>query len=115
MPQADYVNTVAGMLTRLSPAALLRELLRIEREQGRDRSSGERWGPRRIDLDILVYGTRLIDRADLRIPHPSIFQRNFVLFPLLEIAPSLVIPGQGEVRILAEASDRAALEKIEAR
>lgn len=100
-PQPEFVNAVAGLLTRLSPAELLDALLAIERGQGRDRSSGVRWGPRRIDLDLLVYGDLVQDTDCLVIPHPGIASRNFVLFPLLEIAPGLRVPGLGPVRQLA--------------
>lgn len=100
-PQPDFVNAVAGLLTRLAPAELLAALLGIERRQGRDRSSGVRWGPRRIDLDLLVHGTTVLDSADLVLPHPRMASRNFVLFPLLEIAPGLDVPGHGPVAQLA--------------
>ncbi|MEO7386145.1 MAG: 2-amino-4-hydroxy-6-hydroxymethyldihydropteridine diphosphokinase [Gammaproteobacteria bacterium] len=102
-PQPDFVNAVAGLLTRLPPARLLDELLAIERRQGRDRSAGVRWGPRRIDLDLLVVGDVVMDTASLVLPHPGIATRNFVLFPLLEIAPGLSIPGLGPVWRLAAA------------
>jgi 2-amino-4-hydroxy-6-hydroxymethyldihydropteridine diphosphokinase len=102
-PQPEFVNAVAGLLTRLPPVDLLDALLAIERRQGRDRRSGIRWGPRRIDLDLLVYGEVTMDTDRLTIPHPGIASRNFVLFPLLEIAPGLRIPGLGPVRRLAAA------------
>lgn len=102
-PQPDFVNAVAGLLTRLSAVDLLDALLGIERRQGRDRSSATRWGPRRIDLDLLVYGDLVMDTETLVLPHPGIASRNFVLFPLLEIAPGLSIPGLGAVSRLAAA------------
>ena len=102
-PQPEFVNAVAGLLTRLSPIDLLDALLAIERGRGRDRRSGVRWGPRRIDLDLLVYGDVVHDSDRLVIPHPGITSRNFVLFPLLEIAPGLRVPGLGPVRQLAAA------------
>ncbi|MDP2325557.1 MAG: 2-amino-4-hydroxy-6-hydroxymethyldihydropteridine diphosphokinase [Gammaproteobacteria bacterium] len=105
-PQPDFVNAVAGLLTRLSPIDLLDALLAIERGQGRDRSSGVRWGPRRIDLDLLVYGDVVQDTDRLVIPHPGIASRNFVLLPLLEIAPGLRVPGLGPVRHLAAALEQ---------
>jgi 2-amino-4-hydroxy-6-hydroxymethyldihydropteridine diphosphokinase len=95
------VNAVAGLLTRLEPGRLLDELLEIERRQGRDRSEGVRWGPRRIDLDLLVHGEAVLDTARLVLPHPRMASRNFVLFPLLEIAPGLRVPGLGPVSLLA--------------
>ena len=91
--QPDYVNAVAGLLTRLSPRRLLEELQSLERAAGRDRARSQRWGPRRLDLDILSYGQQRLDEEGLSIPHPGISERNFVLLPLLEVAPGLQIPG----------------------
>jgi 2-amino-4-hydroxy-6-hydroxymethyldihydropteridine diphosphokinase len=106
-PQPEYVNAVAGLLTQLTPADLLSELLAVERRQGRDRTSGVRWGPRRIDLDLLVYGDLVLNTEHLILPHPGIASRNFVLFPLLEIAPALRIPGLGPVwRLVAAFSQQ---------
>ncbi|MEQ1802153.1 MAG: 2-amino-4-hydroxy-6-hydroxymethyldihydropteridine diphosphokinase [Gammaproteobacteria bacterium] len=102
-PQPEFVNAAAGLLTLLPPVRLLEELLAIERRQGRDRSTGVRWGPRRIDLDLLVHGDAVMDTAGLMLPHPGIAARNFVLFPLLEIAPGLRVPGLGPVWRLAAA------------
>jgi len=102
-PQPDYVNAVAGLLTQLAPVELLDALLAIERQQGRDRSTSVRWGPRRIDLDLLVYGDVVMETERLVVPHPGIASRNFVLFPLLEIAPALRVPGLGPVWRLAAA------------
>lgn len=102
-PQPEFINAVAGLLTQLAPVELLDELLAVERRQGRDRSTGVRWGPRRIDLDLLVYGDLVIETERLLVPHPGITSRNFVLFPLLEIAPALRIPGLGPVWRLAAA------------
>ena len=110
--QPDYVNAVVGLLTSLSPELLMTELQGIERDIGRLRNDAQRWGPRKIDLDILAYGSRIVDHANLRIPHPGISDRNFVLFPLLELAPELVIPGFGTVRKLAEHSDRTTLQVL---
>jgi 2-amino-4-hydroxy-6-hydroxymethyldihydropteridine diphosphokinase len=94
--QPDFVNAVAELRTALSASGLLRQLQRIERLMGRQQD-GERWGPRIIDLDLLVYGDHLIHEDDLVVPHPGIRERNFVLLPLQEIAPELVIPGLGPV------------------
>jgi 2-amino-4-hydroxy-6-hydroxymethyldihydropteridine diphosphokinase len=99
--QPDFVNAVAGLLTGLEPRRLLDELLEIERRQGRDRSDAVRWGPRRIDLDLLLHGGTVLDTPDLVLPHPGMASRNFVLFPLLEIAPGLRVPGLGPVARLA--------------
>lgn len=110
--QPDYVNAVVVVRTELDPRALLHALQEIERRHGRDRASGERWGPRSLDLDILTYGQLLIAEPGLTIPHPGIPERNFVLFPLLEISPQLYIPGLGLVKRLAADSDASTLEKL---
>ena len=94
--QPDFVNAVAAILTTRSPTALLRALQAIESRQGRERGAA-RWGPRVIDLDLLVYSREKIDSPELNVPHPGIGERNFVLLPLGEIAPDLVIPGLGRV------------------
>ena len=93
--QPDYVNAVAELSTALEPHALLNVLLAIERQGGRVRT-GERWGPRTIDLDLLLYGDMEINEQGLTIPHAGISQRRFVLVPLVEIAPDISIPGMGE-------------------
>jgi 2-amino-4-hydroxy-6-hydroxymethyldihydropteridine diphosphokinase len=110
--QPDYINAVAIVLTQLGPRALLDSLQAIERAQGRAPERGTRWGPRCVDLDILTYGYREIDEPGLRIPHSGISERNFVLFPMLEIAPQLHVPGLGAVRRLVAESDESTLEKI---
>ena len=94
LDQADFVNAVAEVETSLSPRALLDGLLGIEQRAGRERG-GEQWGPRRIDLDLLVYGQQQISESDLRIPHPRMHTRAFVLVPLAELDSSLQLPGQG--------------------
>ncbi len=94
--QPDFVNAVAELETAVPPDILLACLKETERVQGRT-ASGERWGPRVLDLDLLVYGDQTIDQPDLQVPHPGIRERNFVLLPLREIAPHLVIPGLGQV------------------
>ncbi len=97
--QPEYVNAVARLDTQLEPRALLDALQGIEAACGR-RRDGTRWGPRMLDLDILVFGNEMIDQPGLRVPHPGIAQRDFVLFPLLELDPQLVIPGLGSVAAL---------------
>jgi 2-amino-4-hydroxy-6-hydroxymethyldihydropteridine diphosphokinase len=100
--QPDFVNAVAQIETTLSPRALLDALLEIERAFGRDRSRAERWGPRVLDLDLLLYAAQRIDEPGLRVPHPHLHERAFVLVPLAEIAPDLDVPGHGSVaRLLA--------------
>lgn len=94
--QPDFVNAVAALLTQLSAQDLLRELQRIENERGRERGD-VRWGPRILDLDLLVYSDQVIDELDLSVPHPGISERNFVLLPLGEIAPKLTVPGLGQI------------------
>lgn len=113
--QPDYVNAVAGVLTHDGPLELFRRLRQIEHAQGRIRTEGSHWGPRTLDLDLLVYGEQRIDSTELLVPHPGIRERNFVLLPLAEIAPGLEIPGLGSVRELAAALDGASLKKIEPR
>jgi 2-amino-4-hydroxy-6-hydroxymethyldihydropteridine diphosphokinase len=108
--QPDFVNAVAALLTQLLPQELLRELLGIEKKRGRVR--GECWGPRTLDLDLLVYSSQCIDEADLKVPHPGIAERNFVLLPLMEVAPDLVIPGLGRVQNLDVDTDAASISRI---
>jgi len=98
--QPDFVNGVAGLLTQLEPRALLAELQAVERRHGRERDD-VRWGPRVLDLDLLVFDDLIIDEPGLTLPHPGIGERNFVLLPLGEIAPQLVIPGLGRVADIA--------------
>ncbi len=95
--QADFVNAVAMIETTLAPSALLAQLLRIEHAAGRDRRAdgSDRWGPRILDLDLLLYGDAIIDLPGLKVPHPHLHERAFVLVPLLEIAPLVRIPGRG--------------------
>ena len=109
--QPDYVNAVARIATALSPRALLDALLDIEKNQGRERD-GRRWGPRVIDLDLLVYGAATITEPGLQVPHPGIAERNFVLLPLREVAPELVIPGLGALSAIAVNSDEPRIERI---
>lgn len=104
--QADYVNAVAALLTTLDAVSLLGELHDIERRQGRVRD-GERWGPRTLDLDLLVFSSETRANADLHLPHPGIGERNFVLLPLAEIAPHLFIPGLGFVTDVAANNDNS--------
>jgi 2-amino-4-hydroxy-6-hydroxymethyldihydropteridine diphosphokinase len=104
--QPAYVNAVAGMLTRLSPEELLAGLGRIESALGRP-SVRERWAPRRIDLDLLVHGRETRATGTLKLPHPGVAERDFVLWPLADIAPDLEVPGLGRVAVLrARVADR---------
>lgn len=97
--QPDFVNAVAGLLTQLTPLELLRELRLQETQSGRP-AVHEHWGPRVLDLDILVFGREQNTAAELRLPHPGVVERNFVLYPLADIAPDLEVPGYGPVREL---------------
>lgn len=99
--QPDFINAAAGLLTTLSARALFQCLQSIEKLLGKT-TPGQRWGARRIDLDLLVFGTQQIAESDLQVPHAGVSSRNFVLYPLLDIAPELLIPGQGRVRDLAQ-------------
>mgnify|MGYP006377843253 FL=1 len=96
--QPDYVNAVAALDTALEPLQLLDRLQQIELQQGRQREA-ERWGPRTLDLDILLFGDQLIDLPRLQVPHYHLQERPFVLYPLAEIAPELELP---DGRSLAE-------------
>ena len=99
--QPDFINAVALVETTLSPRDLLDALLAIERSFGRTRLDGERWGPRTLDLDLLLHGDATIDEPGLRVPHPHLHERAFALLPLAEIAPESEIPGIGMVGKLA--------------
>lgn len=90
--QPNYLNGAMVVETDLPPRGLLDALLRTERALGRDRSSGERWAPRTIDLDLLLYGDRIIDEDGLVVPHPRMHERDFVLGPLAEVAADAVHP-----------------------
>ena len=93
--QPDYVNAAAGLLTQDTPQELLARLLDIERNMGRIHR--ERWGPRVIDLDLVWMVDAAVDEPGLKVPHPGVSTRNFVLYPLADIAPTMKIPGMGTV------------------
>jgi 2-amino-4-hydroxy-6-hydroxymethyldihydropteridine diphosphokinase len=93
--QPNFVNAVGGVLTLLGARELLDALLDIERAMGRNRQA--RWGPRIIDLDLLWMTGAAVDEPGLKLPHPGVSERNFVLYPLSDIAPRLLIPGHGRV------------------
>ncbi|HEX6833192.1 MAG TPA: 2-amino-4-hydroxy-6-hydroxymethyldihydropteridine diphosphokinase [Rudaea sp.] len=111
--QPAFVNAAAMIQTNLSPHDLLRELLAIERDAGRVRG-GTRWGPRVLDLDLLLYADRVIDEPGLRLPHPHLHERAFVLLPLADIAPQLIVPGHGEVARLLARIDTTGCEPLAA-
>jgi 2-amino-4-hydroxy-6-hydroxymethyldihydropteridine diphosphokinase len=101
--QPPFLNGAAALETSLSARELLDLLLEVERTLGRVRD--ERWGPRLIDLDLLLYGAETIDEAGLDVPHPRLHERRFALEPLAELDPELVIPGRGRVSALLSALD----------
>lgn len=109
--QPDYVNAVCRLLTPLTPEVLLDSLQRLELACGRVRD-GNRWGPRTLDLDILLIDDVLISEPKLQVPHPQLVFRSFVLVPLLEIAPDLTIPGRGRISELVKTVDATALEPV---
>lgn len=109
--QPDYINAVAELETQLEPIPLLRELQAIE--QAHQRVRLVRWGPRTLDLDLLVYGNQQIDEPDLIVPHIMIAERSFVLLPLAEIAPDLAIPGLKPLNELLTETSQEGLSKLE--
>ena len=112
--QPDFINAVAWLRTALGARELLVQMMSVEREFGRERSAGERWGPRTLDLDLLLYADAVIDEPDLQVPHPWLHQRGFVLLPLLEIAPDLRIPGIGAARDAVSRLQCADIRPLEA-
>ncbi|MDR3388376.1 MAG: 2-amino-4-hydroxy-6-hydroxymethyldihydropteridine diphosphokinase [Rudaea sp.] len=110
--QPEFVNAVAQIETALVPGALLEGLLAIERSAGRERDA-TRWGPRVLDLDMLVYGDVVLDAPGLHLPHPHLHERAFVLMPLCEIAPGLDIPGRGRVETLMAGLDTSTCRALE--
>ncbi|WP_417473610.1 2-amino-4-hydroxy-6-hydroxymethyldihydropteridine diphosphokinase [Luteimonas mephitis] len=97
--QADFVNAAVKLETRLDARGLLDALLEVERQFGRERDDAQlRWGPRTLDLDLLLFGEGAIDEPGLRVPHPHLHERAFALVPLVEIEPEVVIPGHGTAR-----------------
>ncbi|HEU0224375.1 MAG TPA: 2-amino-4-hydroxy-6-hydroxymethyldihydropteridine diphosphokinase [Steroidobacteraceae bacterium] len=111
--QPDFINAVAGLLTQLDAQALLDALATIERGMGRI-APPVRWGPRVIDLDLLLLGDETCGEPGLTLPHPGLHQRNFVLYPLAEIAADLWVPGHGRVAALRSKVPGEGLEAISA-
>lgn len=111
VPQPDYVNAVAALETILAPLELLDRLQAVEQAHGRVRI--ERWGPRTLDLDLLLYAERIIDEPRLQVPHPGLHERPFVLYPLAEIAPQLTIPGRGALAEWLERCPSSGLVRID--
>lgn len=98
--QPKFLNAAAELATDLSPRELLERLLEIERELGRDRATERRWGPRVIDLDLLLFGEEAIDEPGLTVPHPRLADRRFVLQPLCELNEDLALPDGTRVQDL---------------
>ncbi|HVM69416.1 MAG TPA: 2-amino-4-hydroxy-6-hydroxymethyldihydropteridine diphosphokinase [Gaiellaceae bacterium] len=97
--QPRFLNGAARLATTLGPRELLQQLLEVERRLGRTRDGG-RWGPRTLDLDLLLHGDAVLDEPGLTLPHPRLHERRFVLEPLADLDPGLDVPGRGRVRDL---------------
>ena len=110
--QPDFINAVAMLETALDARELLDAMLGIEIDAGRERDAGHRWGPRTLDLDILLYGDAVIDEPGLHVPHPHLHERSFALVPLVEIAPDAMIPGMGSARAALAAMAPSDIEAI---
>lgn len=111
--QPDFINAAVTLETTLAPRELLDALLAIERQHGRERAEdGSRWGPRTLDLDLLVHGDAVIDAPGLVVPHPQLHLRAFVLVPLAEIAPDMRVPGLGSVGVMLAGIDAAGVEAL---
>jgi 2-amino-4-hydroxy-6-hydroxymethyldihydropteridine diphosphokinase len=98
--QPRFLNGAAELRTELTARELLERLLAIERRLGRVRGTGPRFGPRTIDLDLLLYGDQILDEPGLVVPHPRLHERRFALEPLAELDPALEVPGRGPVQAL---------------
>jgi len=109
--QPEYVNAVAALDTLLSPEELLQALQKIEQRLGRE-PGGEKWGPRVIDLDLLLYGKKKISSDTLTVPHPGMHERDFVIIPLAEIAGNMSIPGKGQLSTLIAACENHSVKKL---
>jgi 2-amino-4-hydroxy-6-hydroxymethyldihydropteridine diphosphokinase len=109
--QARFINACIEIETSLDPHALLYTLQRVETKFGRDRSKETRWGPRTLDLDLIAYGDVTLQKPELTLPHPRLFERAFVLVPLAEIAPHHLIGGRDVTVALSELST-AGIERL---
>lgn len=108
--QPDFVNCVCALDTRLDARELMRAMLDIEAAHGRVRSVPG--GPRTLDLDLLLYGDRVCDEPGLTLPHPRMHERAFVLYPLRELAPDLIVPHRGRVAVLADSLPPQRIERL---
>lgn len=111
--QPEFINAVVRLETALTAFTLLQHMQAIENNHDR-RRGGRRWGPRTLDLDLLLYGDEVVDTDELKVPHPEMCRRGFVLQPLLEIAPDAVIPGSAPVRELIRDVDTSDLVRLTA-
>ena len=102
--QAGFINACIEIETSLDPHALLFTLHKVEKKFGRDRANEKRWGPRTLDLDLIAYDDVSIEKPELTLPHPRLFERAFVLVPLAEIVPDRVIAGHSVTAALAQLS-----------
>jgi len=112
--QPEFVNAAVALETALTPRVLLDELLSIERDFGRRRADdgSDRWGPRTLDLDILLYGQATVEESALRVPHPHLHERAFALMPLLDLVEDIVIPGRGSARKALATTELGGIEPI---
>ena len=110
--QPDFINAVCSVRTQLAPEALLAALFAIERAHGRVRTADNAGGPRRLDLDLLLYEGATLNTATLTLPHPRLHERAFVLYPLAEIAPTCEIPGRGAAAVLQRNCAGQAIERL---
>jgi 2-amino-4-hydroxy-6-hydroxymethyldihydropteridine diphosphokinase len=111
--QPDFLNAVVEIQTRLAAIELLNRLLEIEERFGRVRDPADRWGPRKLDLDLLAYGDQEINEPGLHVPHPRMKERAFVLVPLAEIAPTLQLPGLERVDAMLAQVDSSGIRVLE--
>ena len=111
--QPDFLNAVVEIQTRLAASELLSRLLEIEERFGRVRDPADRWGPRKLDLDLLAYGEEEINEPGLHVPHPRLKERAFVLVPLAEIAPTLQLPGLDRVEAMLAQVDSSGISVLE--
>ena len=112
IPQDDYINAVARIDTSLEPMALLLELQAIEQAYYRRRDQEQRWAPRTLDLDIILFGNRNIADSHLTVPHPELAGRRFVLEPMFEIDGDRFIPGHGSLSYLIDHAPAIAMQKL---
>ena len=113
IPQDDYINAVVLLDTALEPLALLLELQAIEHAYYRNRDNEQRWAPRTLDLDIILFGNRELDDSHLTIPHPEFSKRRFVLEPMLEVDGDRFIPGYGSLLYLIEHAPALTMHKLD--